>query len=612
MERENCKSMRGASGPPKALFTGGTLESHFSSFHNNWMAWFLTVTVPLLVIVYHYIAMSRLAAKQPPHTKEIIEELLHVRVPTGKVVPNHADTKLLYVKYTTSDTWAIYMFDVKSGSTKLLRQIGMGGLKVLGWSPDDRFFAYARNLNTEIDICDGQSGKECSRNIVSGGASKGVWLSSETFLCSDDNQIVELSLRPDGWSKTLFYTTPGTNAWTHSGGSSDTLPIGEIRSLSALDSNSVLWQQSNVIYSQSKGQSPCVIWRATNCTLLEFSFSSESNSFLLHCQGGQGDFLAEYNPGNRAITDITRLDTGKYQPIEAQWINHAKGYAYLDQSLFALNKLVIKITRSSPPIIFPWQDNFTGFFINGLQLYVITSKAGEPPGIWRCDLSSGSSVCLVSSIDHPFKYAAYAPVQTEYMTNTLGERLIYYLFRPTTFDKVNKYPLVVCSWGGGQTGYSWDRLEQGIANCGGYFICVDRAGRGGDKWAGDTLSACEYVSKHYPIDTNSIYLMGVCAGAPFATDLLESKPDIWKGAFLFTVPRFPISARMRAHSIALDSGILGFSDDEKAGLFKSQADLAALGIRPILTAHPNAGHLVRTVALDRERMEQLAEFIHQP
>jgi pimeloyl-ACP methyl ester carboxylesterase len=335
----------------------------------------------------------------------------------------------------------------------------------------------------------------------------------------------------------------------------------------------------------------------------------------LHCKDEKGEFLADYYPGilpgDNAFTNVVRLDTSEYQPTEVQLINNAEGYAYLNQSDVSASKLVIKLTRTRPPVELPWDDEVRGFTINGNLLYGITADADEPPGIWKFDLLTRDTDNLVSSIEQPFKYATHAPVLEGYVTNAAGEQLTYYLLQPVKSLGNQKHPMVVGIMGLGELGNVWDRWAQGMANSGGYFVSMDRRKRSRDQWADDAFCAYEFLAKNFSVDTNNVYLLGVSAGAYTANTLLETEPDVWKGAFLFSMGSFPALDQRRVQAIVLDVGALDIGEGTNR-LFQSQDQLAAAGIRPILMVHPNAGHIVRSIRLERERMEQIAAFIRQP
>ena len=194
-----------------------------------------------------------------------------------------------------------------------------------------------------------------------------------------------------------------------------------------------------------------------------------------------------------------------------------------------------------------------------------------------------------------------------YVTNAAGERLTYYLLQPPVSAAHQKHPMVLGMMAEGDKGYTWERFAQAIASCGAYFVCMDRRGRSGPQGAEDVFCAYEFLSTRFAVDRNNLYLFGICAGGNLAEELLVSRPEIWKGAMLFSTYPFPRPGRVRAQSILLDVGGLdvtgvdvdGLAVDQQdiekgkarlAGLLRSRDELAAAGIRPILIIHPGVGH----------------------
>jgi hypothetical protein len=582
----------------------------------------ITGVVPLLVVAGHRLAQARMAAQQPPHLREIIGELNSILIPTGKPVPNHAGTKLLYLRYSKDDTWGIYMFDMASKRSglidKIVRRPGAAEFAVsvratiLGWSPDDKYFACARSVNAEIVIYDAKSGKSLGNRAFNRSITSSAWLSSQKLVCSDGAQIYEICRAAKGWSSALFSEAPNKSNRTN------LLALQNINSLTAFGPDSAVCQRINALCLCERGRAPKTIWQATNGTLLEFSYSKEAGKFLLHCKDSQGEFLADYYPAKKrddqgVVTNLARLDTHEYHPQHVTLINEGKGCAYVNHNDVSLSKLIIKPSSSGPPARLPWQDEVRGFSISGLKLFATTASTNEPAGIWKYDLATGELELLVSSLPKPFKYASTAAVLEGYVTNTAGERLTYYLLQPTCSVKNQKHPLVVGIMGIEGKGYTWEPEEQTIASCGGYFVCMDRRNRDASQWGEDAFCAYEYLAKNLDVDTNKVYLLGVSAGAYVAEQLLKSKPDAWKGAILFSMHRFPAPDGIRAQTILLDIGGLTFPQHQgEAELLQSQEALAAAGIRPILTLHPGAGHFMRSILLQTARTKQLAAFIQQP
>lgn len=611
---------------------------------------------PLLVVGWHFVAMARQAAIQP-HQREIIEELCDIRLPSGRPVPNHAGTKVIFCKYTKTNAWGwgINLHDTESRKTTFLSGGGDGasiiwGWRILGWSPDDRFFAYTRSGYTEVVICDGNTGAELSVKKSRQPVLTGTWLTSKDLLCSDGNVIDQIYKTSDDWLITSFSPLPADSEKelrTAAQGNptklfardSNTEP-GLIQFLSPFVNNAAVWQRSDALWIGEKGRIPRELWRGTNITLKEFSFSAKAGKFLLHCADKEGDFVAELYPGaeqnssalkkdeerlagtlsppvmtegGNLLTNVVRLDTSEYQPRQFTLINEGKGYLYINHNEVSLDRLVVKMNSSSPPMDIPWKAEIRGFEANETQLYLNASGTNEPAGIWRYDLVSGSTECLVSGMEITFRYSAIAPIIQGFVTNAAGERLTYYLLPPAVALGKKKYPMVVGIMGIREKGYVWDRYMQTVSSCGAYFVCMDRHKRDYSQWAEDALCAYEYLAKNYAVDTNKVYLMGVSAGAYSVNKVLEDKPELWKGAIYYNGGRFSNSPQLRGKTIFLDVGADDLGDKaSQERFYQTQDALAAAGIRPILIARPGIGHLSASLAVEKDRLLKLGTFIQQP
>ena len=265
---------------------------------------------------------------------------------------------MLYLKYNDEDKWGLYLLDIPSGKSSLVSEIVTEELgaqegapnayaKILGWSPGDTYFAYARpdpngqdrHTRNQVAICDGASGVELGSGSLQGPVSTGAWLSSDRLLCSDGAEIYEFSQSPGGWITQLFYRPPEAPGETNAAAPPESPLAGEIKSLASFLWNSAVWQQSNAIYVGERGRAPKMIWRATNSTLLEFAFSSTAGKFLLHCKDHEGEFLVDYYPRILSFADtftnVVRLDTRDYQPQQVTLINNGHGYAYLNHNDFS-------------------------------------------------------------------------------------------------------------------------------------------------------------------------------------------------------------------------------------------------------------------------------------
>jgi dipeptidyl aminopeptidase/acylaminoacyl peptidase len=582
----------------------------------------LTIIIPLLVI-----ACQRAGRGRPAHLTETLAELSAIKIPTGRPVPNHAGTKLVYIKFNTNDSWGVYLHDLVTGKTRMETEFGSGkaqeaiteaSTRLLGWSADDQFFAYGTIRSGDINICDGKTGSHLGRFTLKRRLVAWTWTSQNRFLYSDGVSIFEAAPGQPKWVASAYYQVPQNPHGTNAANGGVTEITTGISRLVAGWGNSAVWLQANTLYLGAKGRAPQKIWQTTNSTLLDFSFYIEARKFLLHGRDAAGEFLVDYFPdalgGRDRLTNMVRLDTREYHPKDVTLINHGEGYAYLNQSDFSRNKLTVKLTHDSPPVQLPWGSEVRDFFINDLQLYAVSSSTNEPAGIWRYDLVSGKLDELVSSLDHPLQYAANALVVEGYVTNAAGERLTYYLLHPTGPPDQQKHPLVVCISGmGGFKGYNWDRYAQAVANCGACLVCTDRRQREPSQWAEDAFCVYESLAKTPEIDTNRVYLMGISYGNVCVNELLASRPEFWRGAVYYGTTRFPNPERLQVKSLLLDLGAEEVKEGNSyAQLLTSQDAVAAAGIQPMLVMHPGVGHNIRRISLERERLKQLVAFISQP
>jgi dienelactone hydrolase len=175
-----------------------------------------------------------------------------------------------------------------------------------------------------------------------------------------------------------------------------------------------------------------------------------------------------------------------------------------------------------------------------------------------------------------------------------------------------KHPLVVGIMGLNEKGYDWNVYIQTVSSCGAYFVCMDRHKRDESQWADDALCAYEYLAKNYAVDTNKVYLMGVSAGAGSVDSLLQTKPELWKGAIYYNGGQLAYYPGLRTSKILLDAPGDDIPEADRQRFYQSQDPLAAAGIRPILIFRPGIGHLSASMAVGKERLLKLGPFIQQP
>ena len=461
------------------------------------------VAAPLMVVAWHLLAL----AARPPHLSEVVAELGSTMRFVADPSPNHACTRLIFIQ-ATEEGYGVY-FSEAPGKRKLLfeqrsKGAGYGKLdeSLMGWSPDDKLFAYCRHGSRwEIVICDGNTGAKVEVAPFNGAVSGAAWLSPEVLAIADGKRVLHiLRNRHDQWVQ--------PEPFKYFSKASNKLPALPISGFAPFDADSVVWRQGGTLFTCGENaDAPAKLWESTpNNTLLDFS-CSEARKFLLRCRDTNGEYFAYFYPGNR-IAGLTRINREELRPNHLSLINDGAGYAFLTQTGSRPDTLVIKPDDSHPSAEIQWQDQVRYFTAGKAALYVVSSLNDQPPGIWRYDLASGSTECVVANVEKPFRYALNSRMTTETLTNGTGEQLTCYLLSPAHLMGKVKHPLVIGILGNQEMGFSWSANHEAIANCGAYFVNVDRHERDASKWADDAFAAYEALAKRPEIDTNQAVVIG--------------------------------------------------------------------------------------------------------
>jgi len=619
---EEAKPASAPRRPPRYLGGyGGAVEGKrkvLKRWRFNWPGVALLLLTPIFTLLVHHLAARKSAA-----VHQMFEELGSILVFAGRPLPNHAASKLVFIQYRThgsrtNDSWGIYLQEIAGGKRILLDDLSTDTwregvvyeqLRTLGWSPDDRYFAYCRDKHREIVICDANSGRPVAKFRVSEPITTGVWLSPQALVCSDGRQLLEITQAGGQW------TGPSEFAAAPVPGQGEASTNPPITSLQAFSADTLLWQQGGAIWRCSrKPVAPVKIRPGSADELLEYYYSPEAQKFLLHLRDAQGDYLAELHlptsAEGQALTNEERIGRPGYHPTQVQFINHGRGYAYLAESDFSLNTPVVKEEKQSAPVPLPWRGEIKSFAVSRQQLFVISSLTNEPTGIWQLDLVSGALAGIVSNQEHPFRYATSQPPLSNSFTNASGNRLSYYLLEPARVPAGRKAPLVFGVMGNKEKAYNWDRYAQAIANCGYYFVIVDRRNRAVEEWPDDVVAVYDTLTRRFAVDTNNVYLLGISVGAGSISKLLETRPELWRGAIYLSPSALPDPAKLRTPRILIDIGAL----DERWGKNNSEVKnfqdrAASAGVDVTLFIRPGVGHNCRLLSVEKERLHQLATFL---
>jgi hypothetical protein len=109
------------------------------------------------------------------------------------------------------------------------------------------------------------------------------------------------------------------------------------------------------------------------------------------------------------------------------------------------------------------------------------------------------------------------------------------------------------------------------------------------------------------IDTNRVFLYGSSAEVGYVYELLSEQPALWKGAVLFHPGGFPDLAGVKLASVFVDAGDLEVEGVKVTAQFQEEALRA--GVRVSFVVHAHSGHILQSIAAERERAQQLAKFV---
>ena len=581
----------------------------------------IAAVLPAVVLIWHVVA--RLNNR---HLEKIAAELASAKEFFGAPGPNHAGTKLFFSQTSESGVTA-YLVDIATGQQKFLyehEQSHLQGVGLLGWSPDDKLFAYSvRAPEGKIVICDGNSGDTVGTVAESKIIAEGTWLSAESlvYLNSDQNFTVVRKAN-DEWHKgRLFANKPAEEKNPAEAGGKDredkqktrrspSKAKEPIQSLTALSATSVAWKQGGSILGCEIGaEAPAKIWDSTTNTLLSFYFSRQRELFRLHCADKDGELVYTFYPAAIWHTErMTAPERISHDGISATasnltFIEDGDGYASFVHRQ-GLDTILIKPGNSPETSLLSW-DCVDNFVSTDGHVFVTGSSTNGPLEIWDYEFKSHSLHCAVPAIDHPFRYAGISTPTDHKTTAPSGRQINFRLWSPVTFVPGNRYPLVI-----GFSGRRWRAQEASVPNAGAFLASF--AGNGSEDWPGDTVAVLQALTENPNIDRNRVYLMGVSAGASVSSELLEDRPDLWRGAILLSPVSFPSASHVKASGILMDSGGNDTHLKRVGGVsrLKEFQDTAAkMGIPVTLAIHDGASHVYRSSMAERERIQEVLEFL---
>ena len=580
---------------------------------NNYLKWVvsnrmglgLVLTVFLFVVGWRLLVIA--CSHTPPHWHSIAAQIGSVAEFRDALYPNKDGTRVVFSQETEKGV-GVFFCDATSEKTELLseqeeKSYSWQRFGMLGWSPDDKLFAYAVPLKHQLNegqreeqivVCNGLSGEMVAKISGDPDLTQIAWLSPQSFAYLTYNQDVRVwNQKTDGsWAQTRNYTKIASGR----------LEIIE-NSFTATSESSVAWQKGNEIWALDFSTSTLKkIWESTTNQLEGFTYSRETGEYHLICSDETGWLFVDLDPQG-SVLDVTRN-------------RKQERYAY-SRDEAGTNVFYIKAKADSQPTRVVWlgavEDHrgpigdyiSSGKYLYGDYLYFTGDLPNQPVGLWQYNTQSGIPQYLASGLKHPLVHASIVVPRSGAITNALGKQMSCHVWEPVNVQAGKKYPLLIT-----QTPYVWLSYPHVAAQEGYYFATVARP-YWSDKtiynWPADVMALYTMMAKNPNVDTNRVFLFGMSWDTDFLSQLVSEKSNLWKGAILLNASTLPDLSPWHNPKIFIAAGAA--QDGQIDRLTKYQDTAAELGIPVKLVLQKGVGHTARSVATERERTVQFAKFL---
>jgi hypothetical protein len=541
-------------------------------------------------------------ARKPAHLMDMANELGSIgefQHLADCLFPNHSNTCLVYSQYTEKGV-GFFFCNLADQKKKLICEQAEKGWSwqkygMLGWSPDDQFFACAyppndpRQPAEEIIVVNGATGEVVVKLVASNMLTEFAWLTGHSFANAfwdgENRDVAVVEQKPDGsWIQAQLFKQ---------------LHNKEMSDLMATSDHSVAWRQGASLraldFAVGRAEK---IWESNSNKLERVSYSGKDGRFNLTCSDSTHWFQIRF----RLPTRLNPQGMEDNLPQTGDETKHA--YLHTDAGT---NMFQVGPDRNPAQVVFSWAGQVMNYQMNGDSLYVISDMPGEPYGIWKYDFNSGTSNRVVSALDHPLQYAKIVRGIFGSFTNSSGRLAHYQIWPPTHLTAGKKYPLVL-----GQTPYSflgWMPYPQIAANGGCYCALVDRASWFGglENWGEDVMAARDLMTKDPNVDAGQVYLFGASAETAPLTELLVEHPGMWLGAILFNPSATPDPSTVRISKLMILDGTDDGDSVVRWTRYQNQAALAGMAIN--LALINGAQHIAKSSGSEREKTTQLARFL---
>lgn len=532
----------------------------------------------------------------------IADQFTAIRQFRQDVIPNHANTRLTFCEDTETGV-GIYFCATDGGSPRLLCEKKENPLQwrrfsVLGWSPDDRLLACAlpdeKQAKEAILIFDGGTGEPLSHLEVDQGFEQFAWLTSGSFAYSTPTDVRVVINTGAGWAHKRNFEKVAAH----------------LENLTAISDHTVAWRDAADLWllDVNSGSPPQILWAATTNNLVEFTYNRPAGDFLLNCSDQNGQYLLLFNPAANRTVDAGRVSSQADYIHNAVWTGRETAYAFVSNTL-AGSEFCLKTEDGLNVVTVPWDGGVGsggagGFSLNGNKLYFSGNTAGNPPAIWEYDLHAKSYKSIYSIAAKGVKYRTFQAPASGSFTNASGAQRFYQLWTPKNAEPGKNHPLLLA-----EEINTWFPYFQIAADCGFNVAVVSHTWNDNQNqtWGEDVQGLYDRLASQPGIDPHKVYLFAYSGDTYRLSGLFDARPDLWKGAVLFSPVAFPNASDLRHQNIFAIDGRYDSGAVSRLAQYQNQA--ATFGTSATICILANAGHIPESGLSERQRARQFADFL---
>jgi dienelactone hydrolase len=529
---------------------------------------------------------------------------------------NGAGSRLAYCM-TSEHGGGIYADDLATGESKLAFEMSASNfyigpsacLSVHSWSPDNNRFLYCPS-DLGLNIFDVTLGKTVA--AFPQWSPVGVaWLNTNSFVWVDRNGA-------DSFLHVI--QEQAGDQWKELGEPVKTGFTG----LTALSTNRVAWLENGRLLALDLATRKTeVVAALPGHRFFEFDHSPQTDAYLLLSTTNQGEafydsyivyFLWRLEPGSTTPTLITSAPALS----NARWINHGKGYAYLDQP----KRLCLQEDMNAAPVrLFePGRADSFDVSADGLHLAVTGIASNEPAfSLWQYDLAAHSLQLAVPGAEHGLTHLQPVGPQFATIPGPPKRNLHLIIYKPANFDRHKKYPLVIANTPYEGAEPYMKQYALAVANAGAYFLIMDRRAwydeyGFGAAWSDNEYCVIHYFDKEPTIDRNRIHLVSNCMESNFLTDFAAKHPGEASRAIMLIANGLPDPANFAAGDSApkLLISTCDAWEGKSDRMQKYQQTAAQSGVEVTCVIHRNTLHDFVSKESQRDRIRAMLHLIFDP